>query len=115
MRKVFFFYYHKDKYYSSSPIVNNFKILHQWREKFFEFGIEMTSMLEFLPYSNKELLHNISKEQVSDELMKAMENIVAILPEISGKYEKILFLGSSFRHPLLLRGKIWVSIIKKMK
>ena len=93
MRKVFFFYYHKDKYYSSSPIINNFKILHQWREKFFEFGIEMTSMLEFLPYSNKELLHNISKEQVSEELMKAMENIVAILPEISGKYEKILFLG----------------------
>ena len=93
MRKVFFFYYHKDKYYSSSPIVNNFKILQQWREKFLESGIEMTSMLEFLPYSNKKLLHPISKEQVSEELMQAMKNIVAILPEISGKYEKILFLG----------------------
>ena len=93
MRKVFFFYYHKDKYYSSSPIINNFKILHEWRDKFLESGIEMTSMLEFLPYSNKELLHPIPKEQVSEELMKAMENIVAILPEISKKYEKILFLG----------------------
>jgi hypothetical protein len=93
MRKVFFFYFHKDKYYSSSPIVNNFKILHQSREKFLEQGIEMTSMLDFLPYSNKELLHPISKEQVSEELMKAMENIMAILPDISEKYEKIIFLG----------------------
>ena len=83
MRKVFFFYYHKDKYYSSSPIVNNFKILHQWREKFFEFGIEMTSMLEFLPYSNKELLHNrlitFVKEkydQTDRELVLSIINII---------------------------------------
>ena len=96
MRKVFFFYFHKDKYYSSSPIVNNFKILQQWQGKFLEFGIEISSMLEFLPeYKDlsKELLYPISKEKVGDELMKAMENIVAILPEISGKYEKIIFLG----------------------
>ena len=98
MRKVFFFYFHKDKYYSSSPIVNNFKILQKYQEKFLEFGIELTNMLEFLPEykdlnKDKELLHPIPKEQVSDELMKAMGNIVAILPEISSKYEKILFLG----------------------
>jgi hypothetical protein len=93
MRKVFYFYFHKDKYYSSSPIVNNLKILYQSKEKFLEKEIEMTSMLDFLPYSNKELLHPISKEKVVEELMKAMENIVAILPDISGKYEKIIFLG----------------------
>ena len=74
MLKVFYFYFHKDKYYSSSPIVNNLKILHQWKEKFLAQGIEMTSMLEFLSYPNKELLHTISKEQVSEELMKAMDN-----------------------------------------
>ena len=93
MLKVFYFYFHKDKYYSSSPIVNNLKILHQWKEKFLAQGIEMTSMLEFLSYPNKELLHTISKEQVSEELMKAMDNIVTILPDIYQKYEKIIFLG----------------------
>lgn len=93
MRKVFFFYFHKDKYYSSSPIVNNFKILHKMKDKFLENGIEMTSMLDFLSYSNEELLYPISKELVGTELMNAMENIVAILPDISSKYEKIIFLG----------------------
>jgi hypothetical protein len=102
MRKVFFFYFHKDKYYSSSPIVNNFKILHQWKEKFLEQGIEMTSMLEFLPqYSDKnfkvEFLWPISKEQISKEYIDAIINIIAVLPDISLKYEKILFLGF---HPI---------------
>jgi hypothetical protein len=93
MRKVFFFYFHKDKYYSSSPIVNNFKILHKMKDKFLEIGIEMTSMLEFLPQTNEELLYPISKELVGIELMNAMENIVKILPNIYQKYEKIIFLG----------------------
>jgi hypothetical protein len=102
MRKVFFFYFHKDKYYSSSPIVNNFKILHKWKENFLKQGIEMTSMLEFLPeYKDKNLKKEfqfpILKEKVSEELMEAMKNIVAFLPDISVKYEKILFLGF---HPL---------------
>jgi hypothetical protein len=102
MRKVFFFYFHKDKYYSSSPIVNNFKILQKWREDFFKQGIEMTNMLEYLPqYKDKnlkeELQYSITKEQVSDELMEAMKNIVNDLPNISLKYDKILFLGF---HPM---------------
>jgi hypothetical protein len=97
MRKVFYFYFHKDKYYSSSPIVNNFNILHQMRNQFLEKGIEITSMLEFLPeykdLSGGQLLHPISKEQAGDDGMNAMANIIAILPNICHKYEKILFLG----------------------
>jgi len=97
MRKVFYFYFHKDKYYSSSPIVNNFNILHQMRNQFLEKGIEITSMLEFLSeykdLNDVQLLHPISKEQAGDDGMKAMENIIAILPNICHKYEKILFLG----------------------
>ena len=102
MRKVFFFYFHKDKYYSSSPIINNFKILHIWKEDFLKHGIEMTCMLEYLPqYKDKNLkedfLYSISKEQISEELMESMGNIVLDLPNISVKYDKILFLGF---HPM---------------
>ena len=102
MRKVFFFYFHKEKYYSSSPIINNFKILYKCQEFFLKGGIEMTSMLEYLPqYKDKNLkeesLYPIPKDQISEELMIAMQNIMAILPDISLKYEKILFLGF---HPM---------------
>ena len=96
MRKVFFFYFYKDKYYYSSPIINNFKILHKMKEQFLEKNIEITSVLEFLPQYNDlsdVLFHNISIDQINEELEKAIENIIAILPEISGKYEKIIFLG----------------------
>ena len=100
MYKVFFFYCYKDKYYYSTPIINNFKILHQMKKQFLEKNIEMTSILEFLPlYNADNLLHDISVEKLHEELLKAMENIMLILPDISSKYEKIIFLGF---HPVSL-------------
>ena len=108
MRKVFFFYFHKDKYYSSSPIVNNFKIIYKWQEKFLEKGIEMTSMLEYLPqYKDKNLkeksLYSIPKEQVSNELMEAMGNIIMIYYiYYEQKKERRYILESAF--PSLLGG-----------
>ena len=101
MYKVFFFYCYKDKYYYSTPIINNFKILHQMKKQFLEKNIEMTSILEFFPeYKNNDnLLHDISVEKLHEELLKAMENIMLILPDISSKYEKIIFLGF---HPVSL-------------
>lgn len=61
----------------------------------------MTSILEFLPMykDNDNLLHDISVEKLHEELLKAMENIMLILPDISSKYEKIIFLGF---HPVSL-------------
>ncbi len=100
MYKVFFFYCYKDKYYYSTPIINNFKILHKMKKDFLEKNIEMISVLEFLPQYNKErFMHDVSVEQLHIELMNAMENIIAILPDIAGKYEKIIFLGF---HPVSL-------------
>jgi hypothetical protein len=100
MYKVFFFYCYKDKYYYSTPIINNFKILHQMKKQFLEKNIEMTSLLEFLPqYKADNFLYDISVEQLHEELLKAMENIIPILPDISSKYEKIIFLGF---HPVSL-------------
>ena len=89
MLKVFYFYFYKDKYYYSSPIINNFKILQKMKKQFLEKNIEITSMLDFLPqYNNLNdvLLHNISIEQIKNELVEAMGNIIAILPNISDKY-----------------------------
>jgi hypothetical protein len=66
------------------------------KEQFLEKNIEITSVLEFLPQYNDlsdVLLHNISIEQINNELGEAIENIIAILPDISSKYEKIIFLG----------------------
>jgi hypothetical protein len=96
MIKVFYFYFYKDKYYYSSPIINNFKILQKMKKQFLEKNIEITSILDFLPqYNNLNdvLLHNISIEQIKNELVEAMGNIIAILPNISDKYKKVIFLA----------------------
>jgi hypothetical protein len=70
------------------------------KKDFLEKNIEMISVLEFLPQYNKErFMHDVSVEQLHIELMNAMENIIAILPDIAGKYEKIIFLGF---HPVSL-------------
>ncbi len=65
------------------------------KKQFLEKNIEITSLLEFLPQykDNDNFLHDISIEQLHEELMKAMENIIPMLPDISSKYEKIIFLG----------------------
>jgi hypothetical protein len=70
------------------------------KKEFLEKNIEMTSLLEFLPhYGQENFMHEVSIDQLHEELMKAMENIILILPDISSKYEKIIFLGF---HPVSL-------------
>lgn len=66
------------------------------KQQFLKKNIEITSVLEFLPQYNDlsdVLFHNISIEQINNELGKAIENIIAILPDIYQKYDKIIFLG----------------------
>jgi hypothetical protein len=94
MIKVFYFYFHKEKYYSSSPIINNFKILFQNNKKFKKNNIELTPFLHYLPqYNNKQMLYNIPKDKMAEDLFSAMEKIIKLLPEIINKYEKIIFLA----------------------
>ena len=94
MIKIFYFYVHKEEYYSSSPIVNNIKILFNNHPLFNENNIELTPMLEYLPeYNKKKMQFNISIEKMNEDLSKAIENILIILPEIVNKYDKIIFLG----------------------
>lgn len=98
MIKVFYFYYHKDKYYFSSPIINNFKILFQNTDKFKDNNIEITPFLHYLPqFNNNQMLYDIPIEKVSEDFFLAMEKIVETLPEISKIYDKIIFLAF---HPI---------------
>jgi len=93
MIKVFYFYFHKDKYYSSSPIVNNFKILFQNHPLFIENEIELTPFTQFIDIDNTKMLFDIPKNKMAEHLYKAMDKITEILPNITQKYKKIIFLA----------------------
>lgn len=94
MIKVFYFYFHKEKYYSSSPIVNNFKILFENALEFKKNNIELTPFLHYLDqFNNEKMLYDIPKNEMANHLFSAMDKIIEILPEISKKYDKIIFLA----------------------
>jgi len=94
MIKVFYFYFHKEKYYSSSPIVNNFKILFQNDPLFLQNQIELTPFTHFVPQLDKsKMLFDIPKDEMPQHLFSAMDKIIEILPDISKKYNKIILLA----------------------
>lgn len=90
MIKVFYFYCNIDKYYSSTPITNNIRILFENKLN----NIELTPFIEFIDdLDNKKMLTNISKNLMDSYLLEAIEKILILLPDIVEKYEKIIFLG----------------------
>lgn len=92
MIKVFYFYFNKNKYYSSTPIINNFKILFNHKNIFLKNNIELIPFIEFIPQLDKNIMlidENIPKLDEYFEI--AMVNILSTLPSL--KYQKIIFLG----------------------
>jgi len=98
MIKVFYFYYNKDKYYSSTPIVNNFRILFDHKNIFLENDIDLTPFIQFVPDLNpNEMMTQKSQDIINTYFDIAMTEIIKILPAISHKFTKIIFLGF---HPI---------------
>ena len=94
MIKVFYFYYNKNKYYSSTPIVNNFKMLFENKNFFLENNIEVTPFIDFVEkFDKNKLLTDDPKTSLDPNFESAMLEILSHLPELSQKYEKIIFLG----------------------
>ena len=94
MIKVFFFYYNKNKYYSSTPIVNNFKILFYNRDKFLEHNIEVIPFIDYVPELDKtKMLTDEPKSNLDMYFENAMKSILIELPNYANNYEKIIFLG----------------------
>jgi len=94
MIKVIFFYFNKNKYYSSTPIVNNFKILFNNKSIFQEKNIEVTPFIEYVPDLDKTIMMTDEpKINLDKHIETAMKNIIPDLPEITKKFEKIIFLG----------------------
>lgn len=94
MIKVFYFYYNKDKYYSSTPIVNNFKILFTNRDKFDENNMEVTPFINYVHDLDKnKMMIDEPKNNLDGYFDEAMKNIIEELPELTEKFKKIIFLG----------------------
>lgn len=94
MIKVFFFYFNKNKYYSSTPIINNFKILFNNKKLFLENNIEITPFIDYVPELNKdEIFTNEDKKILDSYFENAMKSILIQLPNIHQNYQKIIFLG----------------------
>jgi len=96
MIKVFYFYCNINKYYSSTPIINNIKTLFNNKNSFLDSKIEVTPFIKYIP-DMKSMLININKPEMTNYLETAMKNILEELPTIYKKYEKIIFLGF---HPI---------------
>jgi len=94
MIKVFYFFCNIDKYYSNTSIVNLFKILFHNQKIFHSNNINLTPFIQLIPQLNqKQLLTNLSKEEMDSYLDLAMLTILNDLPSLSQQYEKIIFLG----------------------
>lgn len=94
MIKVYYFYYNKNKYYSSTPIVNNFKILFRNVDIFLENNIEVTPFINYVPQLDKNtMMTDDPKSSLDAHFETAMNEILLELPEVTEKFEKVIFLG----------------------
>jgi len=94
MIKVFYFYFNKNQYYSSTPIVNNFKILFQNKPIFTQNNIDISPFIDFIPELDKnKMLIDTPKNEINNLFEIAMKNILIELPDILNNFSKIIFLG----------------------
>jgi len=93
MIKVYFFYFNKNKYYSSYPIINNLKILFDNKDFFRQNYIEITPFINFIDELDKNIMMADEEIEKLDEFMrKSMEKICEELCEVVLKYERVIFL-----------------------